>query len=87
MEEKKDKLFFGRVIEEDRDFLKEIREGGKKMEGEKDKLLKRLEEAQKWFADDLSAGKCSDECVACNANETALWAIEKWIRELKGENE
>lgn len=83
----KKKTFFGRVVEEDRDFLKEIREEGKKMEGEKNELLKMLERAQKWFADDLSAGKCSDECVHCNANEAALWALEKWIRELKGETE
>ena len=87
MEEKKNEFFFGRLKEEDRDFLKEIREEGKKMEGEKEELLKRLERAQKWFADDLSAGKCSDECVACNANEAALWALERWIKELKGENQ
>ena len=83
MEERDNKFFFGRVIEEDKDFLKEIREEGKRMEGEKEKLLKRLEEAQKWFADDLSCGKCSDTCLDCRANEVALWAIEKWIKKIK----
>ena len=83
MEEKSNKLFFGRVMEKDRDFLKEIREEGKKMEGEKDKLLERLVEAQRWFSEDLSCGKCSDTCLDCRANEVALWAIEKWIEKIR----
>lgn len=38
-----------------------------------------LEEAYKWFSNELKDGKCSDGCVQCNANEIARHAIGKTI--------
>lgn len=35
-----------------------------------------LEEAAEWFREELKDGKCSENCVQCNANEIALEAIE-----------
>lgn len=40
-----------------------------------------LKEAAEWFRNDLGDGKCSEDCVQCNANEIALEAIEKQIPE------
>lgn len=34
-----------------------------------------IDEAIKWFEDELSGGKCSPDCVRCNANEMALNAL------------
>lgn len=38
-----------------------------------------IKEAVKWFEEELKDGKCSDECVQCNANEKALEALRKQI--------
>lgn len=37
----------------------------------------KLKEAAEWFREELKDGKCSENCVQCNANEIALAAIEK----------
>lgn len=34
-----------------------------------------IDEAIKWFEDELTGGKCSPDCVQCNADEMALSAL------------
>lgn len=38
-----------------------------------------IKEAIKWFEEELEDGKCSDECIQCNAYEKAIEALEKQI--------
>lgn len=36
-------------------------------------------EALQWFKEELVDGKCSEECIQCNAYEQAINALEKQI--------
>lgn len=39
------------------------------------------QEALAWFKEELKDGKCSDNCLQCNAYEVAIEALEKQIPE------
>lgn len=36
-----------------------------------------IKEAINWFEEELKDGKCSDECIQCNAYEEALKALKR----------
>ena len=41
-----------------------------------------IKDAIKWFEAELKDGKCSDECLQCNANEKALEALRMTEKEI-----
>lgn len=41
-------------------------------------------EAIEWFENELKDGKCSEDCIQCNANERALEAIKEREERQKG---